>query len=90
MTNYESADVFWHTTGQTREGYACGSVCAGGKSRAFHLAAVSSDFNIQSCLDKQAGAAEMIPEGDRPLLLNSKRLPFQAYPAEDKRYISVT
>ena len=37
------ADVKWYRTNQTREGYAAGSVCAGGKTRAFHLAAIGSD-----------------------------------------------
>ncbi len=30
-------------TSQTREGYAAGSVCTGGKTRAFHLATIGSD-----------------------------------------------
>eukprot|EP00286_Rhodomonas_abbreviata_P000523 CAMPEP_0181290362 /NCGR_PEP_ID=MMETSP1101-20121128/1373_1 /TAXON_ID=46948 /ORGANISM="Rhodomonas abbreviata, Strain Caron Lab Isolate" /LENGTH=140 /DNA_ID=CAMNT_0023394641 /DNA_START=14 /DNA_END=436 /DNA_ORIENTATION=- len=41
-----TCDVKWHLTNQTREGYAAGSVCTGGKTRAFHLAALGSDSII--------------------------------------------
>ena len=45
-TDDAMSDVKWHNTNQIREGYACGTVCTGGKSRAFHLALVDSSAVI--------------------------------------------
>jgi len=71
-----TCDVRWDLTNQTREGYACGTVCTGGKSRAFHLRVVDSSAVIP------AGPREGPDEPDRRFELNSQRMKFAAYPAE--------
>lgn len=43
-----STDVEWHATGQIRQGYACGSVARGGKTRAFHLQSVPNNAILPS------------------------------------------
>mmetsp|Transcript_75901 Transcript_75901/g.123269 ORF Transcript_75901/g.123269 Transcript_75901/m.123269 type:complete len:115 (+) Transcript_75901:210-554(+) len=73
-----TCDVKWHNTNQTREGYACGTVCTGGKSRAFHLAVVDSSAIIPP------GPREGPPEPDRSFVLQSQRMNFNAYPAEER------
>ena len=73
-----TCDVQWHNTNQTREGYACGTVCSGGKSRAFHLAVVDSSAVIPP------GPREGPDEPDRNLDLNSQRMQFKAFPAGSK------
>ena len=60
----------------TREGYACGTMCSGGKSRAFHLCVVDSSAVIPP------GPREGPDEPDRKFNLNSQRMSFNAYPAE--------
>lgn len=40
-------DVEWHATGQSRQGYACGCVARGGKTRAFHLQVVPNNAILQ-------------------------------------------
>ena len=72
----DEADVQWHNTNQTREGYACGTVCSGGKSRAFHLCVVDSSAVIPP------GPREGPDEPNRGYDLNSQRMKFKAYPAE--------
>ena len=76
---FRLADVHWKETNQTREGYACGSVSAGGKTRAFHLAALPSN----AILPKPAVPGDDGFDGPhQPLALNSQRQMFSAYPAE--------
>jgi hypothetical protein len=72
------ADVNWEQTNQTREGYACGSVSAGGKTRAFHLALLPSD----AIVPKPPLIDDSFEGPMRPLALNSQRQNFKAYPAE--------
>ena len=73
-----TCDVKWHATNQSREGYACGTVCTGGKARAFHLAVIDSSAIIppgpRTGPDQQPDA--------RAMALNSQRSNFNAYPAE--------
>jgi hypothetical protein len=84
------ADVEWRETNQIREGYACGSVCAGGKTRAFHLAVLPADAIRPQPMDADILDRNQLRDASehRPLVLNSQRSKFSAYPAEQAPYLN--